>query len=252
MDTLGTIPTRGGKRIYTLSDLPPADYAPADYVEVLPEYHAAYERMQKDRDTESKVASELKRADATWLQDAAEAQRQGKTKKDPRPAIKERLEQAEEAALVSEQVCVDLSDRIFEIRNDPDAKGWWKGATDAVRAELLERAERQRDELEDTLVQVAGVDYIAAWARGGKASRSVMAVNELGKIAKLIEDRKDRRPARFVSPAAMRALHRGETVEDTQGRILTPDEADSLLRLSPKRLHVSYGRPQRIARPDFE
>src|SRR4051794_23292077 len=104
MDTLGTIPTRGGKRIYTLSDLPPADHAPPDYVEVLQEYVPAYERMQKDRDSKSKIESELRRADATWLQDAAEAQRQGKTKKDPRPAIKARLEQAEEAALVSEQV----------------------------------------------------------------------------------------------------------------------------------------------------
>jgi hypothetical protein len=239
MDIRGTTPTSSGRRVYTLSELPPADYAPAVYVEALQEYQAAYERMQKDRDSASKVASELRRADATWLEDAAEAQRQGKTKKDPRPANKARLEQAEVAALVSEQVCADTSDRIFEIRNDEDAKGWWKGATDAVRAELLERAERQRDELEDTLVQIAGVDYIAAWARGGKPSRSVMAVNELGKIAKLIEDRKDRRPIRFVSPAAMRALKRGETVEDTQGRTLTLAEADSLLRLTPKKLHVS-------------
>jgi hypothetical protein len=243
MDIRGTTPTSSGRRVYTLSELPPADYAPAVYVEALQEYQAAYERMQKDRDAASKVASELRRADATWLQDAAEAQRQGKTKKDPRPAIKARLEQAEEAALVSEQVCTDLSDRIFEIRNDEDAKGWWKGATEAVRAELLERAERQLDELEDTLVQVAGVDYIAAWARGGKASRSVMAVNELGKIAKAIEGRKDERPHRYVTPAAMRTLRLGETVEDTLGQKLTPAEADSLLRLTPKKLHVTHAKP---------
>ena len=203
MDTANTIPASGGRRYYRLGDLPPADYAPRAYCDLLAEYAPAYEAMQKKRDAEAKIRSELKHADATYLSETAEAARAGKAKKDPRPAIKARLEAAEVETAGAEQVCVDLSLEIYNIRQDPDAQAWWKGATDAVRAELMERAERQRSELEQTMAECAEVDWIAEWARGGNASRAVLGVSELGKLAKLIEQHADRRPIRHVSPAAM-------------------------------------------------
>ena len=196
MDILGTIRTKAADAATTgRPTLPPADYAPKAYADLREQYAPAYEAMQKKRDAETKVRSELKHADATYLSEAAEAARAGKTKKDPRPAIKARLEAAEVETAGAEQVCVDLSFEIYNIRQDPDAQAWWKGATDAVRAELMERAERQRSELEQTLAECAEVDRIAAWARGGKPSRAVLGVSELGKLAKLIEQHGDRRPA---------------------------------------------------------
>src|SRR5205085_8591622 len=117
-------------------------------------------------------------------------------------------------------------------RQDPDAQAWWKGATDAVRAELMERAERQRSELEQTLAECAEVDRIAAWARGGKPSRAVLGVSELGKLAKLIEQHGDRRPPRYVTPAAMKHLKDGEDAADVNGDPLTFAKV-SLNRRSP-------------------
>lgn len=238
----GTTPTSRGGRIFLPSFLPPAEHAPQAYCDLIEEYAPAYVRMQKLRDSASKVASELKRAEATWIQEAAEAQRQGKTKKDPRPAIRARLEEAQEATLVAEQVCIDLSQKIHEVRNDPEAQSWWKGATDAARADLLERAARQRDELEETLAECGEVDWIAAWARGShKPSRAVLGVGELGKLATLIEQHADRRPTRFVSTAENRKLRAGEDAVDVEGVPITYEEADSLYRAG--KLKVNPGKP---------
>lgn len=251
MDVVGTFPaslTTG--RYYKLAELPPADHAPQAYADLLDEYRLTFATLTEKRGALSKITADLKKADETWLQEAAEAQRQGKKQKDPRPALREGVEQAQVDVAVAETACVELSSRIFDLRSNPAAQAEWKSATDAARAELLERSGRQRDELEETLTEVAEVDFAAGWANpNGKAVRILLGSAELGRLEKLLALHADRRPTRFVSPAAMERLKKGEDAEDVDGVAISFEEADKLHRAN--KLKVRHGRLQRVERPEF-
>jgi hypothetical protein len=197
VDIIGTSPTRSGRRFYRLADLPPEDYAPADYVKLYREYVPAYERRAKAQDRHSRNAGELKRVEAHFVEDAAaEAHAGNPCSRDPRPALRKRVEESEAEFELAEQLVVDISASISELRKTDDARDWWRGSTDAARDELLERAERQRGELEETLAQLAEVDWIALWAAGRKPSGVMLGVAELGRLEKLLRARADRRGAR--------------------------------------------------------
>ena len=251
MDVVGTSPaglTSG--RYYKLAELPPADHTPQAYADLLAEYRPAFATLTEKSDALSKVAAELQKADATWLQEAAKAQRQGKKQKDPRPALREGVEQAQVDVAVAETACVELSSRIFEVRNDPAVQAEWATLTDAARDKLLERAGRQRDELDATLTEVAEIDFVARWPKSGKGQLAPLGSAELGRLEKLIALHADRRPIRFVSPKAMESLRKGEDVEDVDGVPLSTQEADNIYRAN--KLKVRHGRPQRVERPEFE
>lgn len=241
MDTFGTFPTATGERYYDLSELPPPDHAIEAYVTLRAEYAPAYAALKEKRDAYSKVSVELKHAEACFLKDAVEAKRKGKTHKDPRPALREREQQAQVDVAVAEAVCVELSNGIYDLRNDPAAQAEWKAKADGLRATLLERATRQRDELEETMTELGKVAFAAAWSsQKAKVVRgTTLGSAELNKLAKLISVHGDRRPTRFVRQDAMRRLQLGETVEDTNGGTLTPAEADALLRA--RKLRVAHG-----------
>jgi hypothetical protein len=244
MDILGTFPTSSGGRIYDLAKLPPADYAVEAYAELVKEYASAFAALRETRDALSKASVELKKAEENFLKDAVEAQRQGKARKDPRPALRERVEQAGIDVAVAETACEEISSRIYNLRNDPRVQADWKTLADGLRADGLERATRQRDELEATLTEVGEIDFAVAWSNPkAKANRAfVLGSAELGRLEKLLSAHGDRRPIRFVSPDGMRRLQLGETVEAVDGVTLTPDEANALLKA--RKLRVRHGRPQ--------
>ena len=190
MDTIGTSSTRSGRRFYRLADLPPEDYAPADYVKLYRGYVPAYESRAKAQDQHAKTVAALKRAEANFVGEAPAEVRAGKaSSRDPRPALRKRVEESEATLELAEQALVDISGSIFDLRKSADARDWWRGSTDAARDELIARAERQRGELEETLAQLAEVEWIASWAAGNKPSRVVLGVAELGKLEKLLRAR---------------------------------------------------------------
>jgi hypothetical protein len=233
----GTLPASRGMRYLAPGGLPARPTGYKDLDRLLNEYLALVEHMRRDSATLARLTQVIEQADEEHAQRVYEARvRREKEPTDPRPDAKKRLEATQAALDVSEYTVVQTSERLQDLRDDPDLHEY----AQEVWNEKLSRVADLADTLADAMDDLGEAQYLRTWLMGHKATKVVQGRNELAAFRRKIAEYEDTEPTRRISPAAMQALRRGEDVEDIEGNPLTFAVADDLFRRG--KLAVNHGK----------
>jgi hypothetical protein len=198
----------------------------------------------------SQVEAEIRRADANYATEAAEAVKAGKAApKDPREAAGKRRERL----VVERQVAAEV---LNSYANDLDAvverdRESWSEQERGRRKSMYEQAATLLDQVEGLLLEAQEVGVLLDWLATGRGKAKLVGGRALADLRADLDEAANPTPTYYVRKAERDKLADGHNATDAvTGERITPEQAERAF--SKGKLKIVHGVPQRVVGPEYE
>jgi hypothetical protein len=218
------------------------------------EYDEAHRRLTEARtnrhalrERRSQVEREIRKADETYLVQAAEDVIAGKpARKDPRPALAARRERLVAEEAVARQVQNELADTLDAVvASNADA---WLTQERAKRDDLAHLAEEQLEAFVQAIDEAREVAALVSWLGGGQLHAAPIGTKEVNALRKAVAELINPPRVRYVDGRNMALLQQRQQAVTLDGEVLPAGTSPASVRLShsPQRLYQVGGQEVEI------